>query len=155
MKNKPDIRFTFFVLGFTIGILFCISIKSFGQKDSLSKKQLDSFLSISTLSIGMSGFAIMGRTYAERTDGLYCEITIWNDSSIEIFGDTMRCIKLLLTELKRRDSVEENLYSIMGAGVEFLNHVPDYWRNSKNNPKWKRYWGLLRKQGYYQTRNKK
>lgn len=110
-----------------------------------------------TLPIGFGsyGISMWGRTFSEQRDSFYVQITIWQDSTIEITGDTMKAIKLLLSELKKRDSIEENLYMIMRAGVEFLNYVPDYWKNRNNNPKWAKYWALLRKQGYVQFNKKK
>lgn len=90
------------------------------------------------------------------------EVRIAENGHIEIIGDTMACIKMLLhniqlrnvgqqrlaDELIERYNVELELQKLIDAGVAFANEVPDYYKEKEHNCKWEKYNRLLNKHGY-------
>lgn len=126
-------------------ILVCTSFLSAAQqkKDSATA---------TFLTMGNSRWAM---SYGYSTTKPEAYMMIWDDNQIEIIGDTMQAIRNVIKSIKQRDSIEMSLYDLVGASVDFLNHVPDYWKNNKNNCAWSRYWALLRKQGFYQSKKSK
>lgn len=105
-----------------------------------------------TISYGAADFYIgssrLGVTYS---DSLFNRITKWSDGHIDIDGDTMLCVSLLFSHLDKGVDREMELWEFVGAAVQFTNGVPDYWKIKKNNSAWPKYYGELKKLGYYST----
>lgn len=68
-------------------------------------------------------------------------------------GDTLSVVRMLLNKLKIQQQTEIDLWSTVGAGVNFLNEIPDYWRE-KNNKAWPAYLKQLKKMGFYSGKRK-
>lgn len=86
----------------------------------------------------------IGTTYWDSASS----VTKWSDGKFEIKGDTLSAIKLLWKRLDESEKREFELDDFVGRAVDFTNNVPDYWKNSKTNKAWKKYYAELRKQGF-------
>lgn len=100
------------------------------------------------LTIVGTGLSQWGTGYGDSV----CAVTKWNDGRIEIHGDTLRTIKMLIQRLedsqKREVEREVGLYKFIDISVKFLNNIPAYWKDSKNNKTWPKYYAELKKLGY-------
>lgn len=77
--------------------------------------------------------------------------SIWigvNTSKIEIHGDSLSAIKLLIKELDRRSEELEQKTICIYRSAEWSNTVPDYFKQSSS---WKLYQKELHNQGYKTT----
>ncbi|MEO7048883.1 MAG: hypothetical protein ABI091_26510 [Ferruginibacter sp.] len=124
----------------TLSVLLLIcSLNSFCQNDS-------AFLSLNTdTSFGTSiSWGLQeGNTNVNFSD---------DDSTgtIQINGDTMSAIRLLIKSYK--DIVRQNNenYRFISAAVDFSNEVPDYYRTKLHNCMWPAFYKELRKNGFHQ-----
>lgn len=84
-------------------------------------------------------------TVSEKIDfGSY--ISVNNDGSIEIKGDTMNIIKYLLKIRDKQDSVIEAKNKVIRASVKLINNIET--AQLKNNCYWRQFDVLLNKEGY-------
>jgi hypothetical protein len=89
------------------------------------------------------------------TDSNGVRVTKWDKAGIEIHGDTMAAIRLLLKTIDDGNKREMDLYDLISKAVDFTNQVPDYWKTSKHNTAWNKYYSALRKQGFKEVPAKK
>lgn len=85
-------------------------------------------------------------------------ITQWSDSTIKITGDTIKAIKALLIgmnkEMEQYMDQTIEFYDLLGACINWINTVPDIWRNEKSNKAWAKFLNHLRKRGYTIVKSK-
>lgn len=123
-------------------IFLLISIKVSGQTDSIHTYRIDK-------SNTRVGAIIYDRNTMYIRDKMSPSVTIWDDNGeIELTGDTLSIIRMLLKKDKEADEEILKLHLVIGKGVGFLNTVPDVYKTTKSKS-WVSYWGELRKLGYY------
>lgn len=92
--------------------------------------------------------SIMGGTLWLTRDGVPPQgLYLSYDGSSEIRGDTMQIIRLLVDEIKRRDSIQSVMYDTIAASVDFTNLISSYWKKP-DNACWNKYLSLLHKNGW-------
>lgn len=68
------------------------------------------------------------------------------DSTVEIWGDTIKVLWQLVALINQKDSTIKEYAKTVQAGVDFSNHVSDYFKTRQN--KWNQFVAALRKHGY-------
>lgn len=127
-----------------------------------TKLLLSTFLATLLLSSGNSygqltdsSFKIMSMEWGELYGRNENRLVYYPTSKrLEIHGDTIAAILNLLTAIKQKDSIYMELYKFVNAGIEFTNHVPDYWKSGVNNCKWPTYLYYMKRHGYVLSKNK-
>lgn len=105
------------------------------RKDTITLKDLPIDVPLSTS---------WGTGFSDSTVSL----TKWDDGRIEIQGDTLKAIRLLFKKLDEANKREFDLWGFVGPAVAFTNNIPDYWKTSKNNKAWSKYYVQLKKLGF-------
>lgn len=81
-------------------------------------------------------------------------IDILADSSINIDGDTLAGIWIMDYWIKRSDSILRAKYDLIEQSLYWFNTIPDIYKTNAN-PYWKKYYAMLRKEGYRFSGDKK
>lgn len=120
----------------TILIIFSVQLKA--QKDTV-------LLSLNTDTISF-GTSISGDLQESNTDILFSD----DDSTgtIEIIGDTMAAIKLLIKSYKDIVRQDNENYSFISAAINFSNEVPDYYKTKLHNCMWPKFKKEFEKRGF-------
>lgn len=88
-----------------------------------------------------------GKVFNYYKDFPTSQVVQWNDSKIDITGDTMQAIRMLVALNNYRDSEYIKMWNFVAASIDFSNNVPDYYR--ENNCKWPQFYKLLKEFGYH------
>jgi hypothetical protein len=124
-------------------LLFFIAMSAASQVPAPMPIAVDSFL---LFTIDTSSLSTWQFGYCEDTSCVW--ISSNNKGTVRIEGDTMKAIAGLMKNIHQRDSIIEILYHFMGATINYLNQLPDYWRTKQGNCKWPQMYAALKKNGY-------
>jgi hypothetical protein len=116
------------------------------------------FTSIKSQTIDTSAFTVMyggtdvwGVGYSDTSASVF----VSKDGRIYVTGDSLQVIRLLLKRLDESSQREleawdrqELLWQFVNKAIAFTNNVPDYWKESKNNKAWPKYYAILKELGY-------
>ena len=78
---------------------------------------------------------------------------MYSSDAIYIYGDTLKAIRMMVDELRRRDSIDEQYRDFMHSAACFINCVPDIFKN-KSSSAWVAFWGYFKNNGYYMDTKK-
>jgi hypothetical protein len=95
-------------------------------------------------------FDAMYSTMAEYHRSEVNNFIEYDDSGkvISIYGDTVKLIESLLRHTHSLDSVQTEYYKFMQASAKFINCLPDYYKDGKNNRSWVKLWAIMQRNGY-------
>lgn len=85
-------------------------------------------------------------------DSLHASITCDSIGKVEITGQPMFVIRMLLEQIIKMNKIEmqlqDDMNDFMYASVGFSNHIPDIWKTKQNNCKWIEYNNQMKKHGF-------
>jgi hypothetical protein len=94
-------------------------------------------------------FDSLGHLVASKDNGRW---TITNDTvALEMM---FNAYNRLDSSLNKQWKDIDTLYETVKASVKFINCIPDYWKEDKNNCMWQPYWKLLKQLGWESTKSK-